>query len=90
MNHRGSSDEIDRKLGRLLWMGRYLLDQGVRFELRALTGEGILIFSITCEQDLQKTVDSLLCSLAAEEGDLRNQIICASWHCHIGGEPDES
>lgn len=90
MNHRGTCDEIDRKLGRLLWMGKYLLDQGIRFELRALTGDGILIFSIACEQDLQKAVDSLLCSRAAEEGNLRSQIISASWHCHIGGEADES
>lgn len=90
LNHRGSDDEIDRKLGRLLWLGRYLIGQNIRFEVRILTGDGILTFSIACEQDLQKAVDSLLCSRAAEEGDLHSREFSASWHCHIGGEPDES
>ena len=89
LNHRGTGEEIDRKLGRLMWLGRHLTDQGIRFELRALTGEGILTFSIANEQDLQKTVDTLLCCRTAVEGDLRSREYAASWHCHIGGEPDE-
>ena len=90
VNHRGSGDEIDRKLGKLLGLGHYLLGQALPFEVRALTGEGILTFSVSNEQDLQKTVDSLLCSRAAEQGDLRSREFTASWHCHIGGEPDEA
>jgi len=89
LNHRGTGDEIDRKLGRLMWLGRHLTDQGIRYELRALTGEGILTFSIANEHDLQKTVDTLLCSRTSVEGDLRSREYAASWHCHIGGEPDE-
>ena len=89
LNHRGTGEEIDRKLGRLMWLGRHLTDQGIRYELRALTGEGILTFSIANEQDLQKTVDTLLCSRTSVEGDLRSREYAASWHCHIGGEPDE-
>lgn len=90
LNHRGTGVETDRKLGRLLWLGRYLLDQGIRFEIRVLTGDGVLAFSVSCEQDLQKTVDTLLCSRAAEAGDLRDREFRASWHWHIGGEPDEA
>ena len=89
LNHRSAGDKTDRKLGRLLWLGRYLADQGIRYEIRALTGNGILTFSISCEQDLQKAVDTLLCSPAAAEGDLRCKDYTASWHCHIGGAPDE-
>lgn len=89
MNHRGTGGEIDRKLGRLLWLGHYLLDQGTCFEIRALSDDGILTFSVSCEQELQKTVDTLLCSRSAETGDLRDRQFCAVWHWHIGGEPDE-
>ena len=88
LNHRGSGAELDRKLGRLLWLGNQLLEQGIHFELRSLTGDGILTFSITCEQSLVKAVDTLLCSRAADEGDLRSRDFTAAWHCHIGGEPD--
>ena len=90
LNHRGTGDEIDRKLGRLLSLGQYLLEQQLRFEIRALTGDGIVSFAVCCEQDLQKAVDSLLCSRSAEDGDLRSWEFTASWHCHIGGEPDDA
>jgi len=90
MNLRGRFEELDRKLGRFLWLGRHLLAQDIRFEARVLTGEGILTFPITTEPDLKKAVDSLLCRKAAQEGDLRSREFAASWHCHIGGEPDEA
>ena len=90
LNHRGTGAELDRKLGRLLWLGGHLLDQGIRFELRALTGEGILTFSVNSDEILARAVDALLCSRAAEDGDLRSRDFSASWHCHIGGEPDAS
>ena len=90
LNLRGTADEIDRKLGRLLWLGRLLLEQEVRFELRALTGEGLLTFSIGSEAEHRKAVDALLCSSVAEEGDLRSQVHAAAWHCHIGGQAHEA
>ena len=39
---RGDPETLDRKLGRLLWVGRYLLERELDFEVRALTGSGVL------------------------------------------------
>ncbi len=89
LNLRGTPEEIDRKLGRLCWLGEALLEQEIRFEIRALTADGILSFSISEQPDLKKAVDALLCRKAAPEGDLRSKDYSAPWHCHIGGEADE-
>ena len=88
MTLRGTPDEIDRKFGRLLWMGTYLLGQEVRFEIRALTADGVQSFPVTSEQDLHRAIDTLLCAGAAE-GSVRDFDFAASWQYHIGGEPDE-
>ena len=90
MNLRGTPEELDRKFGRLLWLGNHLLDQGLRFELQALTGEGLLTFSVPAQEQLARAIDSLLCKPSAPEGGLRQAEAAASWHCHIGGEPDEA
>ena len=90
MNLRGSPEELDRMLGRFLWLGNHLAEKSFRFELRALTAAGILTFSLKTREDVTKALDTLLCSGAASQGDLREQPVCASWHCHIGGEPDEA
>lgn len=90
MNLRGTDEELDRKFGRLLWLGRQLLIQELRFEIHCLTAEGLLTFSVSSETELLKAVDTLLCTGAARSGDLKERSIAASWHCHIGGEPDEA
>ncbi len=89
MHLRGEAEELDRKFGRLLWLGRTLLEQEIPFELRCLTGSGVLTYEIAEASALQKTIDTLLCQSAASEGDLRQQGFSATWHCHIGGGPDE-
>lgn len=90
MNLRGTPEELDRKFGRLLWLGEYLLEQNVRFELRVLTGDGLQTFSIPARPQLMRSIDILLCKKAAEEGDLKQREMAASWRCHIGGAPDET
>lgn len=87
---KGTPEELDRKFGRLLWLGNCLLEQNVKFELQAMTGTGIFSRSVASERDFQRAVDSLLCCPPAPEGSLRDQPIAASWHRHIGGEPDEA
>lgn len=89
MNLRGTPEELDRKFGRLLWLGNHLLQQDAPFTLRTLTGTGLLSFSVSSEQDLRRAVDTLLCTGAAAEGDIRSRPGGASWHYHIGGEADE-
>lgn len=89
LNLRGTPEELDRKLGRLLSLGRHLLEQNLPFELRALTGEGIRAFPVGEERQLANALDALLSSPAAQ-GDIREQSCLASWKYHIGGEPDEA
>lgn len=90
MHLRGTPEELDRKFGRLLWLGQYLLKQEIPFELRVLTGEGVMSFSADDDAALQKAIDALLCCSAARDGSLDEQGGAAAWHCHIGGAPDES
>ena len=86
---RGTPDALDRKLGRLVWLGNYLLRQDFPFELNALTGRGLLDFFIRSPHDLQSALDALLvCPLICEEY-LPLQHHQAFWHYHIGGNPDD-
>ena len=90
MNHRGSGEERNRKFGRLLWVGNYLLGQKVSFEIRALTALGVRSFDVRSQQDLTRAIDTLLCDPAATEGSIRDRFYSASWHYHIGGDADEA
>lgn len=89
-NLRGTQQELDRLLGRLLWLGRMLLKQNLAFELRVLTGKGLLTFPIGEEDGLMQALDTLLCSPMAPEGDLRQQQYAADWYCHVGGDANEA
>ncbi len=90
MNLRGTPEKLDRKFGRLLWLGTYLLEQGVAFECRVLTGAGIMTRQITGEDALSDWIDELLCCESAGEGDLRQRDFHVSWQYHIGGGEDEA
>jgi uncharacterized protein (DUF58 family) len=87
---RGTPEELDRMLGRLLWLGNQLLDRGLRYEIRALTGEGVETLVVLEEADLTKAMDHLLRSEPAGDGDIREQPVAASWQYHVGGQPDEA
>ena len=87
---RGDPDALDRKFGRLLWVGRYLLERELDFEIRALTGSGVLCAHVDTEPDLQKAIDRLLCAPLAEEGASWGDGIDACWQYHIGGDADEA
>ena len=90
MNLRGTPEELDRKFGRLLWLGQYLLEKSVAFELRVLTAAGIRSWRVGSRAALVQTMDDLLCQSPAAEGDLRAKEYRASWQFHIGGDPDET
>lgn len=90
MDLSGTPDELDRKLSRLLGLSGYLLERELPFELRALTGDGLLIRHIARPGELTEALDALLRSQAAREGSVLDRPMPASWHCHIGGEPDEA
>lgn len=88
MTLRGTAEELDRKFGRLLWVGRYLIRRELPFELRVLTGDGVRQFSISQGRELEKAVDALLRMEAAQEGSITERTYAASWQYHIGGKSD--
>ena len=85
----GTRDALDRKLGRLVWLGNYLLRQDFPFVLKALTGCGLLEFSIQMPYDLQRALDALLVCPLTQEECLPLEQRQAFWHYHIGGKPDD-
>lgn len=86
----GTPEELDRKLGRLLWAGRLLLEKGLDFEVRALTGEGLKNLAVLSESDLLRAVDTLLCTREAADASDWDPSGEASWQYHIGGDADEA
>lgn len=87
---RGTPEELDRKFGRLLWVGRFLLEKELNFEIRALTGRGIQSSPVDSEAALLKAMDSLLCTPLAEADASWGDGLEASWQYHIGGGADEA
>lgn len=86
----GSPEELDRKLGRFLWLGSSIVRQGAAFEARVMTGEGLRVFGVRNPQELKRTVDELLCASAPKLGSVRDYRFQAAWQYCIGGEADEA
>ena len=84
----GKPEELDRKLGRLLWVCNRLLEQRETVQVRCLTKTGTRYFRVEQEQALEEMMKSLLCS-PVTEGDSVPELGLGYMHCHIGGEPDE-
>lgn len=90
VNLRGAPEELDRKLGRLLWLGNHLLERELFFDIRALTGNGIHHFPVSGQQALENALDTLLCQPLTDEGDIRQLEYAAFRRFHMGGQPDEA
>lgn len=85
----GTPEELDRKLGRLSWLSRQLLEQGISHQVDCMTGTGVESFSLQHATDLQDMLSKLLASAPARETDFAGNTR-ASWRCQIGGEADEA
>ena len=86
----GEEETLDRKLGQLLWLSRYLLANDLHHEIRALTGAGLRCFPVKAEPDLSRAVDQLLACPCAREGAVQSRDMAAAWEYMIGGGPDEA
>lgn len=85
----GTPIQMDIKMGRLLWLGQYLLERQLHFEIHALTGNGVMYCPVSSQQELTEAMQKLLCAAPADEGQM--QITAgAAWSCHIGGGTDEA
>lgn len=86
----GTASELDLKMGHLLWLSNWLLERGITFDVRVLTGNGIESWTIRDEWDIHKCIESLLCTPFAPLGSIRDQSCTAAWRHHIGGEQGEA
>lgn len=85
----GTPEEVDRKLGQLLWLSRFLLRQEIPHELRVLTGDGILAEPVTTEQELEQALIRLM-GMPCGDGfnTIRNRHDAASRIFYVGGGTD--
>lgn len=90
MDLKGTPAELDVKLGRFLWLARWLLEQQTVFELCVLTGNGMENWILSDGSGLEKCMSELLCAPCAAEGSVRDHELIAAWQYHIGGEPGEA
>lgn len=89
MDLNGTAAELDAKLGQFLWLGRWLLEREVTFDLRVLTADGIEGWTIRDEDEMDKCMQTLLGTPVAKEGTIREQAFKAIWRYHIGGKRNE-
>ena len=80
----GDGEQLDRKMGRLLWLGEYLLGRQLHFEVHALTKDGLICIPVRSEQELALCMAQLLCAEPTEE-----MTPDRAWSYHIGGGADE-
>lgn len=85
----GTPEEVDRKLGRLLWLGQHLLDRQTIFDVRIQAGVGIENWSITNEAQLREALDDILMNTPANKNAAPPKDSTAIWQIYIGGDADE-
>ena len=86
----GAPEELDRKLGRLLWLGSRLLDRKVKYEIQCLTAKGCEGWSVSSPAELRDAIDDILSRSCAAEGSIRDRVEAAAWQYYIGGGIDEA
>lgn len=81
----GDGAAVDEKLGRLLWVCRYLLENNVPHEIHCLTGNGTKVYSVSDPAQITGAVLDILKQPLAPAQE-RIDFIAASWKYHIGGD----
>jgi len=85
----GTPEELDEKMGQLLWLGTWLLEQEVSFFVFAQCGDGLQKKSVLSFRELKDCMESLLFAPLAEKGKEWEEIQSAAWQYSIGGEERE-
>ena len=84
----GSQEELDKKLGKLLWTSRALLEQELTHTVRAMTSKGLVLYTVENENTLEDCLRSLISVPKAETGTVTGDRD-ALWQRHIGGDSHE-
>ena len=90
MDLKGNPSELDVKFGYLLWLGNWLLEQKISFDVCVLTGNGIENRTVRDQWEFQKCMEMLLCAPLAQDGSVTERTFSAAWRHHIGGELSEA
>ncbi len=85
----GTSEELDRRFGQLLWLGRQLNEKNLSFQVQCLTASGLETRHVAGEMSLRRTIDELLACPKAVGGPLQSMPQMAAWQFYIGGGADE-
>lgn len=88
MSLSGTPDQLDRKLGQLLWTSRTLLRQKRPHQVRCLTGKGTVSFFVNNETTLEEGLCNLL-SMPRTVGENLPETADALWYQQIGGDSHE-
>ncbi len=82
----GQPKVLDEKLGKLLFLSKHLLSLGLKHEIMAHTGSGLLTLPVPGEPALYEAVDTLLSVPGAATDAVQAVPVYASWQYHIGGD----
>lgn len=83
----GDPDILDNKLGKLLWITDYLLEQNVTHEVRCLTGRGLEVYRVTDRQSRDGALRAILASPACGE---EQHLPGLAGVFHVGGDGHET
>lgn len=85
----GTPEELDKKLGQLVWLSSQLIVKQLDHGVRCRTGSGTVHFQVTDKASLEKGLHSLLEGPAAgSEAEPEHADVL--WKHHIGGDGDEA
>lgn len=84
----GLPEELNRKLGKLVWTSRALLERELSHTVRAMTARGIAVYHVENETSLEACLRGILRCPRAEEGTVTGAED-ALWQHHIGGDSHE-
>lgn len=85
---KGSAPVLDRKLGQLLWISEYLLQEQIQHDLLAYTAEGLRRWHIGSSDALQQALRELMGCHCLQEEIVHTDT--APWQYYIGGDEDET
>ena len=84
----GTPEELDKKLGQLVWTSTALLEKQLEHSVRCTTGNGVVSFEVTDKESLELGLHRLLESPPAKK-EAEPESADVLWKHHIGGGGDE-